>query len=95
MQSRMGGSPEPLGRFKEITMANMTRPPPRHWDDWVCLVLGLWLFVSPWVLQYRETTATENAFLVGFLLVATEVVALAAFLIWEKAKLRALLQELR
>lgn len=65
-------------------MANTTYPAPRHWEDWVSLVLGLWLFVSPWVLQYRETTAAQNAFVVGFLLMATAVIALAAFWVWEE-----------
>lgn len=65
-------------------MAKTVFPTPRHWEDWVSLVLGLWLFVSPWVLQYRETTAAQNAFVVGFLLIATEVIALATFLVWEE-----------
>jgi len=44
----------------------------------------VWLFVSPWVLQYRETTAAQSAFLVGFLLVVTELIALSSFLVWEE-----------
>lgn len=59
-------------------------PSPRHWEDWAGLVLGLWLFVSPWVLQYREMPVAQNAFLVGFLLIATELIALAAFVVWEE-----------
>ena len=65
-------------------MEKSVLPPPRLWEEWVGSVLGLWLFVSPWVLQYRETTAAQNAFVVGFLLIATEVIALAAFLVWEE-----------
>jgi hypothetical protein len=79
-----GGSPGLPCWCKEMSMANTTYPPPRHWEDWVNLVLGLWLFVSPWVLRYRETTAAPNAFVVGFLLMATAVIALAAFLVWEE-----------
>jgi hypothetical protein len=48
------------------------------------LVLGLWLFVSPWVLQYRETTSAQNAFVVGFLLMVTAAIALTSFLVWEE-----------
>lgn len=59
-------------------------PPPKHWEDWVGFVLSVWLFVSPWVVHYRETTAAQNAFLVGFLLFVTEVIALSAFLVWEE-----------
>jgi len=71
-------------------MAKTVFAPPRHWEVWVVLVLGVWLFVSPWVLQYRETTAAQSAFLVGFLLIVTELIALFAFLelfaflVWEE-----------
>ncbi len=58
---------------------------PKHWEDWVGLVLGVWLCASPWVLQFTdEMTATQNAFLVGVLLILTETVALAAFRLWEE-----------
>lgn len=65
-------------------MAKPEFPSPRHWEDWVGLALGVWLFVSPWVLQYGGTPAAKNAFLVGYLLITTELIALAAFLIWEE-----------
>lgn len=66
-------------------MAKTVFAPPRHWEDWVELVLGVWLFVSPWVLQYRETTAAQSAFLVGFLLIVTELIALSSLVeVWEE-----------
>ncbi len=59
--------------------------PPKHWEDWINLVLGIWLCASPWVLEFsNEMTATQNAFVVGFLLILTESVALAAFSLWEE-----------
>ena len=59
---------------------------PKHWEDWVNLILGVWLGVSPWVLQFASTdvTATQNAFLIGLLLVVANAVMLSAFRIWEE-----------
>jgi hypothetical protein len=59
---------------------------PRHWEDWVNLVLGIWLCTSPWVLPGSDEgmTAIQNTFLTGFLLIVIETVALTAFRIWEE-----------
>ena len=67
-------------------MAMPTFSPPKQWEDWANLVLGIWLCVSPWVLQVtgEEMTVTQNAILVGFLLIVTETVALASFRLWEE-----------
>jgi hypothetical protein len=65
-------------------MATIAFSPPKHWEDWVGAVLGLWLVVSPWVLEYGEMAANQNAVFVGFLLIATEFVALSAFSVWEE-----------
>lgn len=65
-------------------MPTIAFSPPRHWEDWVGLVLGLWLLVSPWVLEYVEVSASQNAVFVGFLLIATEFVALYVFNVWEE-----------
>jgi len=42
------------------------------WQDWTNLVFGLWLFFSPWLLQYlttvhytNNTTASWNSFVLG------------------------------
>ena len=65
-------------------MAKIAFSLPKHWEDMVGAVLGLWLFVSPWVLDYGEMTATQNAVVVGFLLIATEFVTLSMFRVWEE-----------
>lgn len=58
---------------------------PEHWEDWVNLALGVWLCASPWVLQSADDMAiTQNAFIVGFLLIVVEVVTLSAFYLWEE-----------
>jgi hypothetical protein len=33
----------------------------KHWQDWGNLVLGLWVFVSPWVLQHTRPGPTRMA----------------------------------
>ena len=69
-------------------MANFTSALslPRHWEDWVTLVLGIWLCASPWVLPGSDQgmAAVQNAFLVGALLIITEIVTLWAFRLWEE-----------
>ena len=37
----------------------------RRWQDWANLILGAWIFVSPWVLNYDGTTAAVNAYAMG------------------------------
>jgi hypothetical protein len=63
-----------------------TFSPPKQWEDWVNLVLGIWLCVSPWILQFGgdEMIVTQNAVLVGFLLIVTETVTLVSFRVWEE-----------
>jgi hypothetical protein len=60
--------------------------PPKQWEDWANLVLGIWLCASPWVLQLAgdEMIVTQNAVLVGFLLIVTETVTLVSFRVWEE-----------
>ncbi|MBI3514903.1 MAG: SPW repeat protein [Proteobacteria bacterium] len=58
---------------------------PKHWEDWVGVVVGIWLWASPWVLQYSgDMLAIQNAFITGFLLIAAELVILSAFRAWEE-----------
>jgi hypothetical protein len=66
------------------SMAITAFSPPKQWEDVVGAVLGIWLLASPWVLEYGEMTATQNAVLVGFLLIATEFVTLSVFRVWEE-----------
>jgi hypothetical protein len=40
-----------------------------QWEDWVNLVLGAWLFISPWIYGYSGTTdAAWNSYIVGALI---------------------------
>lgn len=68
----------------------------KHWQDGVNLILGLWIFASPWILQLTTATgadatgaATNNAamwnlYIVGIVIAALAAVALFAFQVWEE-----------
>jgi SPW repeat len=70
----------------------------RRWRDWVMLVLAVWLFVSPWLLGFATgaaptggaavasagfTTAAWNAWVVGIVVAALAIWAIAMFAEWQ------------
>jgi hypothetical protein len=66
-------------------MPSVAFTPPTHWQDWVSWSLGIWLCLSPWALGFSGDTASmQNAVIVGFLLILTEVVTLSVFEPWEE-----------
>jgi SPW repeat len=65
-------------------MSTIAFSPPKHWEDWIGAILGFWLLASPNVLQYGETAAAQNAFLVGVLLIVIVCVELTVFRAWEE-----------
>lgn len=42
----------------------------RVWEEWVNVVLGAWLAVSPWALGITSPAATANSVVIGLLIVA-------------------------
>jgi hypothetical protein len=53
--------------------------PPKEWEDWVSMFLGIWLCISPWALHFTDdTTATNIVLYVGFIMIAAEVITLTA-----------------
>ncbi|MEK7590316.1 MAG: SPW repeat protein [Patescibacteria group bacterium] len=41
----------------------------RSWIDWICLIIGIWIVVSPWVLGYSSfTPALWSNVIVGVLI---------------------------
>jgi len=59
--------------------------PPAQWEDWLNLVLGMWLCASPWVLRFdSDLTATQVAFGFGAVLMLLEFWELSAFRAWEE-----------
>jgi hypothetical protein len=57
---------------------------PKHWEDWIGAILGFWLLASPNVLEYGERAASQNAFLIGVLLVVIAFVEITVFRPWEE-----------
>jgi hypothetical protein len=74
-----------------MTNTNITpkRGNSNRWEDWGNLLLGAWLFVSPWVLQYAagpggNAGAAWNAWISGIVIGVIAVVALFQTQQWEE-----------
>lgn len=64
-----------------------------HWRDWLMLVLGAWLLVSPWLLGFAGAESTMilwNAVIVGVAVVVFAVAVLSKTQVWEEWVLLAL-----
>jgi hypothetical protein len=47
---------------------------PKEWQDWLNLVLGIWICVSPWALNFTDNAAAaRTAIAIGFLIIVCEV----------------------
>jgi hypothetical protein len=63
-----------------------------RWQDWANLVLGVWLFLSPWILGFAArgeptatvTTAASNAWIFGVIIAVLSIAALARAQPWEE-----------
>ncbi len=58
----------------------------KRWQDWGNLLLGAWLFVSPWVMQYPADmpSASWNAHLLGAAIVIFAAFAVSMPRVWEE-----------
>lgn len=57
----------------------------QRWQDWVGLVLGVWLFLSPWLLAYTGMDqAAWSAWVVGIGTAVFFAIALAQPQPWEE-----------
>ncbi|MEJ2287766.1 MAG: SPW repeat protein [Deinococcales bacterium] len=51
----------------------------RRWQEWVSLIAGAWLFVSPWILGYTGVTvAAWGAYVLGAAVVVAALWAMTA-----------------
>lgn len=48
------------------------------------LILGAFLFISPWIFGFGGSRAAENANITGILIAVVAIAALAAFAVWEE-----------
>lgn len=58
-----------------------------RWQDWFNLLLGAWLFASPWLMNYADElpTAAWNAWVLGAAIVLFAAVAMYIPKVWEEA----------
>jgi len=56
-----------------------------RWQDWANLALAVWLFVSPWILQFAVGgVAAWNAWIFGVVVAVIALAALARAQPWEE-----------
>jgi hypothetical protein len=48
------------------------------------LILGAFLFVSPWIFGFDAGTVSQNAYISGIVIAVLAIAALAAFAVWEE-----------
>lgn len=55
------------------------------WQDSINVLLGLWLVLSPWILQFQGSNpAVANAVLVGAVIAVMSLAAVLRFRYWEE-----------
>lgn len=55
------------------------------WQDWANLILGLWLFASPWLLHFTgATAAARNAWIFGAIIAVLAAATLYEVQRWEE-----------
>lgn len=58
-------------------------PSSRRWQDQVMVVIGVWLFVSPWVLGYPNySPPAQNAFIAGAVIALVAAFDLVKTTVW-------------
>ena len=59
---------------------------PWNWQDWVDMVLGVWLAASPWILDFADTDpgAARNALIVGIGIAVLSALTFLAYHIVEE-----------
>lgn len=50
----------------------------RAWEEWISVILGIWLIISPWAMGIGVSVARVNLVVVGLL-----VIALAIYEFWQ------------
>jgi hypothetical protein len=70
---------------EEVTMADLDIAKDTRWQDVGNLVLGVWLFLSPWILGFADVAlAAPNAWLFGVIVAILAVLAIFAYQKWEE-----------
>lgn len=65
-------------------MSNNSAPASYLWPNWLTLILAVWLFVSPWILNFSGMpNAAWDAWIVGVIVAVVSIIALAQMAQWE------------
>ena len=58
----------------------------KRWQDWLNLLIGIWLFISPWVIGFAGTdyAASWNAWILGVGIVVFSAIAVSMPQAWEE-----------
>jgi hypothetical protein len=54
------------------------------WCDVANLILGAFLFFSPWIFGFDAGKISQNAYIAGIVIAVLAIAALAAFAVWEE-----------
>jgi hypothetical protein len=54
------------------------------WCDVANLILGAFLFLSPWIFGFDAGKVSQNAYIAGIVIAVLAIGALAAFAVWEE-----------
>jgi hypothetical protein len=58
--------------------------PPKGWEDWATLILGILMWAVPIILQLGEPAVLQNFLIVGFLVIFCELFAFYFLRTWEE-----------
>ena len=58
----------------------------KRWQDWLNLLIGIWLFISPWVIGFAgaDSGASWNAWILGVAIVVFSAIAVSIPQAWEE-----------
>jgi len=56
----------------------------QRWQDWVNLIAGIWLFITPWLFGYSHMGFSWDAFVMGAVVIVSSVWALSDQRRWEE-----------
>ena len=58
----------------------------KRWQDWLNLLIGIWLFISPWVIGFAgaDYGASWNAWILGVAVVVFSAIAVSMPQAWEE-----------
>ena len=58
----------------------------KRWQDWLNLLIGIWLFISPWVMGFAGSNAGAdwNAWILGAAIVVFSAIAVSLPQAWEE-----------